>query len=100
MNRLFDATWRRDCFGFKTVLLGSVCIARVKSAGGAWKLCRGRRCASAVKRRPIVVKRGFVRVSIRHFSRRLRAVRSASAYGAFYLMAVTLCLGFANDQLD
>ena len=47
-----------------------------------------------------MVKRVFLRVSIRHFSRRRSVVRSASAYGAFYLMAVTLSLGFANYQLD
>jgi hypothetical protein len=47
-----------------------------------------------------MVKRVFLRVSIRHFSRRRSAVRSASAYGPFYLMAVTLCPGLANYQLD
>jgi len=47
-----------------------------------------------------MVKRVFLRVSIRHFSRRRSAVRSERALRAFYLMAVTLSLGFANYQLD
>ena len=47
-----------------------------------------------------MVKRVFLRVSFRHFSRRRSAVRSASACGPFYLMAITLCPGFANYQLD
>ena len=47
-----------------------------------------------------MVTRAFLRVSIRHFSRLRSGVRSASVYGAFCLMAITLCPDFANYQPD
>ena len=79
-DRLFDEAWSQRCSEFGMVLSERACMAAVKLAGGAfWRRCRGRHCASVVKRRLIWVKLVFSKVSRRHsWARRSRA-QSASA---------------------
>jgi hypothetical protein len=62
------------------------CIAIATLAGGAWRRCRGPRCASAVRRRLTVAKKVFLRVLSRDSSTLLSRPRQD-------LRATYICIG-------